>query len=41
MTTATSTLPRLKQKYNDEVKAALMEQLGIADAEPPGERADA
>ena len=27
--TATATAPRLKQKYKDEVKAALMEQLGI------------
>jgi large subunit ribosomal protein L5 len=27
--TATKTMPRLKQKYNDEVKAALMEQLEI------------
>jgi len=29
MATATATMPRLKQKYNDEVKAALMEQLQI------------
>src|SRR3954451_9365182 len=29
--TATSTMPRLKQKYNDEVKAALMQQLEIAN----------
>ncbi len=28
-TTETKSLPRLKQKYNDEVKAALMESLGI------------
>ena len=27
--TGTTYVPRLKQKYNDEVKAALMEQLGI------------
>ena len=31
MTTTTATVPRLKQKYNDEIKAALMEQLGIAN----------
>jgi large subunit ribosomal protein L5 len=30
VTTTTST-PRLKQKYNDEIKAALMEQLGVAN----------
>ena len=29
MSTATATMPRLKQKYNDEVKAALMQQLEI------------
>ena len=29
MSTATATMPRLKQKYNDEVKAALMQQLDI------------
>ena len=29
--TETSTLPRLKQKYNDEVKAALLEQLDISN----------
>jgi large subunit ribosomal protein L5 len=31
MSTATATMPRLKQKYNDEVKAALMQQLAIAN----------
>jgi large subunit ribosomal protein L5 len=31
MTAATATLPRLKQKYNDEVKAALMQQLEITN----------
>ena len=31
MTTETAYVPRLKQKYNDEVKAALMEQLGITN----------
>ena len=31
MSTATATMPRLKQKYNDEVKAALMKQLEIAN----------
>ncbi len=29
MSTSTSTVPRLKQKYTDEVKAALQEQLGL------------
>ena len=29
--TAVKTAPRLKQKYNDEVKAALLEQLGISN----------
>jgi large subunit ribosomal protein L5 len=29
--TATSTQPRLKQRYNDEIKAALKEQLGLAN----------
>ncbi|HRE01336.1 MAG TPA: 50S ribosomal protein L5, partial [Ilumatobacteraceae bacterium] len=29
--TAIATVPRLKQKYQDEVKAALKEQLGIAN----------
>ena len=28
-TATVSTVPRLKQKYNDEIKGALMEQLGI------------
>jgi large subunit ribosomal protein L5 len=31
MSTATATMPRLKQKYNDEIKAALMQQLEIAN----------
>ncbi|MSY19222.1 MAG: 50S ribosomal protein L5, partial [Actinobacteria bacterium] len=31
MTTETAYVPRLKLKYNDEVKAALMEQLGITN----------
>ena len=30
-TTATSTAPRLKQKYNDEVKGALKNDLGLAN----------
>ena len=29
MTTATTTVPRLKQRYNDEIRAALKEQLGL------------
>ena len=28
---STTTAPRLKTKYNDEVKGALMEQLGLAN----------
>ena len=31
MSAATATAPRLKQKYNDEVKAALKEQLELAN----------
>jgi large subunit ribosomal protein L5 len=31
MSTATATMPRLKQKYNEEIKAALMQQLEIAN----------
>ncbi|MFZ4809961.1 MAG: 50S ribosomal protein L5 [Ilumatobacteraceae bacterium] len=31
MSTSVATSPRLKQKYNDEVKAALLEQLGLAN----------
>jgi len=30
-TTATSTIPRLKQKYNDDVKGALKDDLGLAN----------
>ena len=30
-TTSTATAPRLKQKYHDEVKAALKEQLGLSN----------
>ncbi|MCU0278506.1 MAG: 50S ribosomal protein L5 [Candidatus Nanopelagicales bacterium] len=29
--TATTTQPRLKQRYNDEIKSALKEQLGLAN----------
>jgi large subunit ribosomal protein L5 len=29
VTTATTTVPRLKQRYNDEIRAALKEQLGL------------
>jgi large subunit ribosomal protein L5 len=29
MTTATTTVPRLKQRYNDEIRYALKEQLGL------------
>ena len=29
--TATTTVPRLKTKYNDEVKVALLEQLGVSN----------
>jgi large subunit ribosomal protein L5 len=32
MTTATSTAPRLKQKYQDDVRAALKADLGLANA---------
>jgi large subunit ribosomal protein L5 len=31
MSTSTATVPRLKQKYTDEVKAALQEQLGLTN----------
>ena len=31
MSTATATTPRLKQQYNDQVKAALMSELGITN----------
>jgi len=31
MSTATATTPRLKQQYHDQVKAALMSELGIAN----------
>ena len=31
MSATTTTVPRLKQKYTDEVKAALQEQLGLAN----------
>jgi large subunit ribosomal protein L5 len=31
MSTATATVPRLKQKYADEVKAALQQQLGLGN----------
>ena len=29
--TATTTQPRLKQRYHDEIKSALKEQLGLAN----------
>ncbi len=31
MSTATTTVPRLKQKYNDEIRDALQEQLGLGN----------